>query len=281
VTLFDSMVADFRARTTTERDNAIHEAMQEIALAGLSRGGFFEKAVFCGGTCLHLFHGLDRFSEDLDFSLLAPDRSFRFEPFFDAVREEFRLAGKQIEILAKRKSRPTNVESAFLKETSDVYDIGFSTEKRIKVKLEVDVLPPPDLRTEMKLLLRPSSRWIRAYDLPGLFAGKVHAVLFRKWKTRIKGRDWYDFAWYVARGVALDLPHLRARAAQTDPDVDLSTPDALAAALDARIDAIDFAAARLDVEPFVSDPSALSIWSRDYFKAVVRQMKFAPSPPSA
>ena len=281
MTLFDSMVADFRARTTTERDNAIHETMQEIALAGLSRGGFFEKAVFCGGTCLHLFHGLDRFSEDLDFSLLAPDRAFRFEPFFDAVREEFRLAGKQIEILAKRKARPTNVESAFLKETSDVYDIGFSTEKRIKVKLEVDVLPPPGLRTEMKLLLRPSSRWIRAYDLPGLFAGKVHAVLFRKWKTRIKGRDWYDFAWYVARGVALDLPHLRARAAQTDPDVDLLTPDALAAALDARIDAIDFAAARLDVEPFVLDSSALSIWSRDYFKAVVRQMKSSSSPPSA
>ena len=275
MTLFDSMVADFRARTTTERDNAVHEVMQEIALAGLSRGGFFERAAFCGGTCLHLFHGLDRFSEDLDFSLLDPDPAFRFEAFFDAVREEFRLAGKEIVLLAKRKIRPTNVESAFLKDSSDVYDIGFASEKRPKVKLEVDVRPPSGLRTEMRLLLRPSSRWVRAYDLPGLFAGKVHAALFRKWKRRVKGRDWYDFAWYVARGVALDLAHLRARAAQTDPAVDLATPDAVAAALDARIDAIDFDAARADVVPFVSDPNALAIWSRDYFKAVVRQMKFS------
>lgn len=278
MTLFDSMVADFRARTTTEHDNAIHEVMQEIALAGLSRGGFFEKTAFCGGTCLHLFHGLDRFSEDLDFSLLDPDSSFRFESFFEAVREEFRLAGKEVVLLAKRKIRPTNVESAFLKESSDVYDIGFASEKRPKVKLEVDICPPSGLRTEMRLLLRPSSRWIRTYDLPGLFAGKIHAVLFRKWKSRVKGRDWYDFAWYVARGVELDLGHLCARAVQTDPSIDLASPDAVAAALDERIDAVDFNAARTDVIPFVSDPNILSIWSRDYFKAVVRQMKFSPPP---
>ena len=256
------------------KENVEHEVMQEIALAGLARGGFFEKAAFYGGTCLHLIHGLKRFSEDMDFSLLVPDASFSFERYFDAVKEEFRLAGREVEIQTKRKGQPNSIESAFLKDSSSVYDIGFTTEKRLKVKLEVDIDPPPHFTTEMKLLLRPRACWIRAYDLPGLFAGKASAALFRQWRTRVKGRDWYDFAWYVAQGAELDLAHLVERGKESGPETDLSTPSAVVAAFDARIDTIDFDTARADVLPFIDDERELEIWSRDYFKALVRQVKF-------
>lgn len=274
MTVFDEMVSEYGNVSGVARDNAMREVMQTIALAGLARGGFFSKAAFYGGTCLHLLHGLNRFSEDMDFSLLASDPAFRFEDYFSAVKEEFRLAGKDVEIKLKRKGMPSAIESAFLKESSDVYDIGFTTEKRLKVKLEVDIDPPPCFNTEMKLLMRPTSSWIRSYDLPGLFAGKVSAALFRKWRTRVKGRDWYDFAWYVAHGVELDLVHLAERGKESDPGIDLSTPEAVVAAFEAKIDTVDFAAAREDVLPFIGDARELDIWSRDYFKAVVRQMKF-------
>lgn len=274
MTLFDEMVEAYKVKSVNEKENAVYEVMQEVALAGLARGGFFSKAAFYGGTCLHLFHGLERFSEDMYFSLLAPDPSFAFEDYFEAVKDEFRLAGREVEIKSKRKGRPNSIESAFLKESSDVYDIGFTTEKRPKVKLEVDIDPPPRFNTEMKLLVRPSSCWVRIYDLPGLYAGKASAALFRKWKNRVKGRDWYDMAWYVSRGAELDLTHLVERGKESGPGVDLSTPEAVVAAFDARIDSIDFNSAREDVEPFIENISELKIWSRDYFKALVRQIKF-------
>ena len=189
MTLFDKMVSDMRLAPGVAEVNIQHEVMQKIALAGLARGGFFEKAAFYGGTCLHLMHGMRRFSEDMDFSLLKPDLGFRFEDYFPAVVEEFRLAGKEVEIKMKHKGQPSAIESAFLKESSDVYDIGFTTEKRLKVKIEVDIDPPPKFATEMATMASPRTFWVRSYVLPDLFAGKVSAALFRKWKNRVKGRD--------------------------------------------------------------------------------------------
>ena len=272
MTLFDQMVSELSAQPSVREDNVVHEVMQLIALAGLSRGGFFEKAAFYGGTCLHLLHGMERFSEDMDFSLLEPDLSFRFEDYFPSVVEEFKMAGKDVEIKMKHKGQPSAIESAFLKETSDVFDIGFTTEKRIKVKIEVDINPPPKFRTEMKLVDRPRKFWVCSYDLPGLFAGKVSAALFRKWKTRVKGRDWHDLAWYVQHRVPLDLTHLAERAKESAPEVDVSTREKLVAAFDARIDAIDFEDAKRDVLPYLKDPSELDIWSRAFFKEYVRKI---------
>lgn len=274
MTLFDQMVADLSMRSSVREDNAVHEVMQLIALAGLSRGGFFEKAAFYGGTCLHLLHGMERFSEDLDFSLLAPDPDFRFEDFFEAVVEEFRMAGKDVEIKMKRKGRPSAIESAFLKEATDVFDIGFTTERRIKVKIEVDVNPPPRFRTEMRLLDRPRMCWVRSYDLPCLFAGKVCAALFRTWRNRVKGRDWHDLVWFVQHRVKLDLAHLVERARESAPGVDVSTPERLMSAFDRRIGSIDFDSAAQDVLPYLEDRSGLDIWSRDFFKEYVRKIVF-------
>lgn len=275
MTLFDKMVSDMRQQPDVMEDNIQHEVMQKIALAGLARGGFFEKAAFYGGTCLRLLHNMRRFSEDMDFSLLEPNCNFRFEDYFPAVVEEFKLAGKDVEIKMKHKGQPSAIESAFLKETSDVFDIGFTTEKRLKVKIEVDIDPPPKFSTEMKTVTSPRTFWARSYTLPDLFAGKVSAALFRKWKRRIKGRDWYDVAWYITKRVPLDLTHLVERAKESAPKADVSTPEKVIAAFDARIDAIDFDNARADVEPYVMDKSELDIWSAEFFRQMVRMIKFA------
>ncbi len=275
MTTFDSMVAEFRRKNAADERNAIHEVMQQIALAGLARGGFFQKAAFYGGTCLRLLHDMRRFSEDMDFSLLEPDRNFRFEDYFPAVVEEFKLAGKDVEIKMKHKGQPSAIESEFLKESSDVFDIGFTTEKRQKVKIEVDIDPPPKFSTEMCVLNEPRSCIVRAYTLPDLFAGKVSAALFRKWKRRIKGRDWYDVAWYIAMRVPLDLAHLVERAKESAPEADVSTPEKVIAAFNARIDSIDFENARVDVEPYVMDKAELDIWCADFFRQMVRKIEFA------
>ena len=275
MTTFDSMVAEFRQKNAADERNAIHEVMQQIALVGLARGGFFQKAAFYGGTCLRLLHGMHRFSEDMDFSLLEPDRNFRFEDYFPAVVDEFKLAGKGVEIKMKHKGQPSAIESAFLKESSDVFDIGFTTEKRQKVNIEVDVDPPPKFSTEMRVLNEPRSCVVRAYTLPDLFAGKVSAALFRKWKRRVKGRDWYDVAWYIAKRVPLDLAHLVERAKESAPEADVSTPEKVVAAFDERIEAIDFEDARADVEPYVMDKSDLDVWCADFFRQMVRKIQFA------
>ena len=272
MTLFDQMVAELKKNPNVREDNVLHEVMQQIALAGLSRGGFFEKAAFYGGTCLHLLHGMSRFSEDMDFSLLEPDRDFRFEDYFPAVVEEFKMAGKDVEIKMKHKGQPSAIESAFLKETSDVFDIGFTTERRLKVKIEVDIDPPPKFSTEMKLVDLPRKCWVRSYDLPGLYAGKVGAALFRKWKNRVKGRDWYDVAWYIQHRVELDLVHLVERAKESEPTADVSTREKLLETFDARIDSIDFENAKQDVLPYLKDPTEVDIWSREFFKEYVRKI---------
>ena len=274
MTTFDSMVAAFRLANAADERNATHEVMQQIALAGLSRGGFFEKAAFYGGTCLRILHGMRRFSEDMDFSLLEPDLGFEFERYFPAVVEEFKLAGKDVEIKMKHKGQPSAIESAFLKESSDVFDIGFTTEKRLKVKIEVDIDPPPKFKTEMRVLGEPRNCLVRAYDLPGLFAGKVSAALFRKWRNRVKGRDWYDVIWYVNKRVPLDLVHLVERAKECEPTADVSSPEKVIAAFDAKIDAIDFENAKLDVDQYLMDKSELDIWSRDFFHQMVRKIVF-------
>ena len=275
MTLFDEMVANMKRDQDVTEDNVLHEVMQQIALAGLARGGFFQKAAFYGGTCLRLLHGMHRFSEDMDFSVLEPDLSFRFEDYFPAVVEEFKLAGKDVEIKMKRKGQPSAIESAFLKESSDVFDIGFTTEKRLKVKIEVDIDPPPRFSTEMKAVSTPRTFWARSYTLPDLFAGKASAALFREWKHRIKGRDWYDIAWFISKRVPLDLAHLVERAKESAPEADVSTPEKVLAAFDARINSIDFDNARKDVEPYVMDKLELDVWCADFFRQMVRKIEFA------
>ncbi|MBW7881724.1 MAG: nucleotidyl transferase AbiEii/AbiGii toxin family protein [Caldilineaceae bacterium] len=256
-----------------EREHALREVMQEIALAGLQRGGFFDKAAFYGGTCLRIFHGLPRFSEDLDFSLLVPDREFRLEPYFDAMRGEFASFGFDVEITAHAKSANSEVVSAFVKQGTSIHDVQVRGQRHLKIKFEVDTDPPPGFATEERLLLQPYSFYVKCYALPDLHAGKLHALLFRKWKNRVKGRDWFDFEWYVRNAVPLHLAHLEQRARQSgDWEGAAMGPADLKTLLRQRIDALDVEQARADVRPFLRDARVLEIWSARYFHDLADRM---------
>lgn len=259
-----------------EKEHALREVMQEIALAGLQRGGFFDKAAFYGGTCLRIFHGLPRFSEDLDFSLLAPDAAFVLEPYFRVLREEFAAFGFEVSVEARRKTVDTAVVSAFLKQGTSIYDVRVAGQRVLKIKFEVDTDPPAGFATEERLLLQPYSFYVKCYASPDLYAGKLHAVLFRRWKNRIKGRDWFDFEWYVRNGIPLNLAHFEQRARQSgDWSGGPLTQETVQDLLLARIETLDVALARRDVEPFVRSAEELAIWSTRYFRDLVRKMVFA------
>ncbi len=269
--LYERMLSTYDQSTDTGRRNAIYEVSQQLVLAGLSNGGFFDKAAFYGGTCLRIFHGLDRFSEDMDFTLLKEDRSFNFEQYFQPVIDQFSVVGRKVEIKKKDKKSFGKVESAFLKDNTDVYDLSFQTERSIKVKIEVDIVPPMKFSTEQKLLLQPMSFMTRCVSLPDLFAGKMHALVFRTWKSRVKGRDWYDFEWYVRNGIELNFRHLQERIHQfNDREMTLNE---FMDALNNRLATTDINQVKADVLPFLNNPRDLEIWSNDYFLQLASMIK--------
>ena len=269
--IFDNMLSRYELATEQQKRNAIFEVNQQIILAGLYAGGFFESAAFYGGTCLRIFHRLQRFSEDMDFSLLAPDENFDFSKYFQPIVDAFALVGREVEITKKDKKSFGKVESAFLKDNTDVYDVTFQTEKSIKIKIEVDTCPPLNFTTEQKLLLQPHSFMTRCFTLPDLFAGKMHALVYRAWKNRVKGRDWYDFEWYVRNGVALDFAHLAERCKQFNGEY--ITPESFKAKLIERLSTADIKQVKEDVLPFVRNPKELDIWSNDYFVQLAEMVR--------
>ena len=261
--IFEQMIAQHTIAGDNDRKNALYEVMQQVVLSGLYRGGFFKVAAFYGGTCLRIFHGLRRYSEDMDFSLLTKNPNFTLETYFPAIIEEARLLGRTVTITKKDKRTFGKVESAFLKDNTDVYNLTFQTEKTLKIKIEVDINPPLEFSTEQKLLMQPFSFTTRCFTLPDLYAGKMHALTFRAWKNRIKGRDWYDFEWYVRNRVALDFDHLRVRTKEFN-DIDL-TKELFKELLKERISKADIDVVKADVIPYIIDKRELDIWSNDYF----------------
>lgn len=275
MTLLQQMLSKYPVSSSDQADSALREVMQEIALAGLNRGGFFEKAAFYGGTCLRIFYGLPRYSEDLDFSLLQVNPEFSLEPYFKAVREEFSALGIDVEISAKNKVAKSQIESAFVKNNTQVFDIHLQNKRQIKIKFEVDTLPPLGFVTEEKLLLQPFSFYVKCFSLQDLYAGKMHALIYRQWKNRVKGRDWFDFEWYVSRGVALNLAHFVERARQSGglTEATLSEFDFMVL-LRRKIESLDAQNAKKDIERFILDSRALEIWSQDYFLQLAKLVKF-------
>ena len=270
--IFNQMLSGYDITTEQQKRNAIFEVNQQVILAGLYNGGFFNEAAFYGGTCLRIFHGLQRFSEDMDFSLLAPNENFDFTQYFQPIIDQFALVGREVEIRKKDKKNFGKVESAFLKDNTDVYDITFQTEKSVKIKIEVDTQPPLKFKTEQKLLLLPQSFMTRCFTLPTLFAGKMHALVYRAWKNRVKGRDWYDFEWYVRHNIPLDFTHLSERALQFNQEkLDKET---FLQKLNERLATADINQVKADVLPFVRNPKELDIWSNDYFLQLAKMIRF-------
>jgi hypothetical protein len=278
-------IAGYKPRNADEARQALREIMQEIALAGLSRGGFFEKAAFYGGTALRIFHGLDRFSEDLDFSLLKASRDFSLDPYFSAIETEFDALGLSVSIREKRKKQSSNIDSAFLKSDTVwrelIYEgaipqIGLDHKPTITIKLEVDLEPPGGFETEDLLLVKPVSFYVKCFTLPHLFAGKMHALLFRKWKENVKGRDWYDMEWYIKKGVALDLDHFLMRARDSgDWKKHTIAENEFHDLLKQKITTVNMDRVKADISRFIANPVKLDIWSPGYFQDLAKHLKFS------
>jgi len=281
-------IGEYNPQNEEEILYALREIMQEITLAGLSRTNFFEKAAFYGGTALRIFYGLDRYSEDLDFSLLKPDSDFSIEPYFKAILDEFKSLGLTVSIKEKKKTKQTAIDSAFLKAETIWQEIvledliketGVRSNKTLKIKIEVDRQPSLDFKTEGKLLLRPFSFYVKCFTKPSLFAGKMHALLFRKWLTRVKGRDWYDLEWYIKKGIHLDVNHFLTRAKDTnDWQEDSISNEQIIELLDTKIKSVSFSSIKEDVVRFIQNDDVLNIWSPEYFKDLIEQIKFENAP---
>lgn len=277
-------IAEYNPRNEEEILSALGEIMQEITLAGLSRTDFFEKAAFYGGTALRIFHGLDRYSEDLDFSLLKPNSDFSIEPYFKTILDEFKSLGLTVSINEKKKTKQTAIDSAFLKAETIWQEIvlediiketGVRSNKTVKIKIEVDRQPPLNFKTEEKLLLRPFSFYVKCFSKSNLFSGKMHALLFRKWKNRVKGRDWYDLEWYIKKGIPLDVNHFLTRAKDTnDWQEDNISTEQIIELLDMKIKSVSFSSIKEDVVRFIKNDDVLSIWSPEYFRKLIEKIKF-------
>ena len=273
--IFDTMLSRYEIKTNDDYNNALHEVMQQIALAGLYRGGFFDRAAFYGGTCLHIFHKLQRFSEDMDFSLLQPNKDFKLEDYFAPIINEFTALGRDVVINKKERKNQSNIESAFLKDDTAVYNLQFRTERSVKIKIELDINPPLGFSTESKLLLLPYSFMSRCYTLPCLYAGKMHALIFRKWNNRVKGRDWYDFEWYVRNNVALDFAHFCERTRQFEnPAFEQLSIESFKKLLKDKIANTNIDLVKADVKPFLKNPSEMDIGSTEYFTQLVDMIQY-------
>ena len=283
--VIQEMLNRYDANDLSGKKDALKEVVQEIVLCGLSRAGFFRKAAFYGGTALRVFHNLDRFSEDLDFSLEAADESFLLSDYFSALRKEIASFGLNVEISEKVKSGDSAVQSAFLKGNTKEHMLMFFDADQaidripgnelIKIKFEVDTNPPALASFERKYRLLPVPYEVMLYDMPSLFAGKVHAVICRAWKSRIKGRDLYDYVFFLSKGAHLNIEHLKARLVQTgvwDVGKAFSVEDAKHLLYE-RFETIDYQQAKADVVPFLKNTSALDMWSADFFKQITEGLR--------
>ena len=283
--IIEQMLRQHEAETLTDKKNGIKEVVQEIVLCGLSRAGFFKEAAFYGGTALRIFHGLDRFSEDLDFSLMAPNPSFDLLRYLPALERELAAYGFNFKVEDRAKAIDSDIRSAFLKGNTREHMLVFYADERlarsfsgndtIKIKFEVDTTPPAYATFERKYRLLPIPYEVNLYDMPSLFAGKLHAVICRAWKSRVKGRDLYDYVFYLSQGTPVNLRHLNARLVDSgfDGAREDMTLEEIKDILHRRFESIDYDQARQDVLPFIKNPSAVEIWSKDFFFAITENMR--------
>jgi len=281
------MFEEYRLKYDGSVDRALAETIQAIALLGLSRTDFFAHAAFYGGTALRLLFNLDRFSEDLDFSLVKPLKEFRLSFYLGSLRNEMEAFGFTVEIEDHQKKLPTQIESAFIKANTRIHVIQAGVPGVIadrihrnavcRVKLEVDIDPPPYADFEVAFIDDPVPFSIQVYSGPSLLAGKMDAVLSRGWQSRVKGRDWYDFAFLVRKKIPLSLAHLEARLRQKGLYAETSplNEERCINLIDRRIESVDFDAAKADVIVFIHRPQDLDVWSMDYFRHVLKNLKFS------
>lgn len=274
------MLQRYKSHSIQEHDQALREILQEITLVGLWRGKFFEHAAFYGGTALRIFYGLDRFSEDLDFTLLTPNPQWSWRPFGEVIKNELASFGFDVTFEEKDKKSQTAIKSAFLKTPtvqelikigvhSDLFK-GVHRDTLIRVKVEIDTNPALEYPYEQKFLSQPIAVSIRCVEEESLFAGKMHAALYRAWKGRVKGRDWYDIVWFIRRKIPLNLSLFSKLAGEKE----VLSRDAFLDMAKARIAQLNVNAAIEDVVNFVRDQEAIQrTWSQEFFLHWIDQVQ--------
>lgn len=272
----EQMLSRYELDTIHDHENALKEIIQEIALLGLWRSKFYEKAVFYGGSALRILHKLERFSEDLDFSLIQPEKDFDIKKYLGAVKSELEFWGFEVSTEEKNRKGKSTIDSAFIKANTLIHllkiDSNLKTHKNavLKIKLEIDQDPAIGFTSDLKYHLHPIPFTIKTMTLPCLFAGKMHALLCRTITTNIKGRDWYDLIWFVKKNIPCDLYYLKNKMIQTGHinSSAVFTKDKLVELISKKIKKIDFGLAKSDVEPFLKNAGQrdeLRLWSGTFF----------------
>lgn len=274
--LIQEKLESYAPQTDEDEENAIKEITQEVVLYGLGEAGFFEDAIFQGGTCLRIIHGLDRFSEDLDFALKKPMSDFDLNKYLVKVSEVMQVFGYKIEVTGKDKASES-VKARFLKDDSIKKILNFEhrqdLRKKIQIKVEVDINPPSADKTEPNYIDFPIQFMLVTHDISSLFAGKIHALLCR---GHIKGRDWYDYVWYISKKSKINFPMLESALNQRGPWKDQGLKidkEWLHEKLNAKIESIRWEEAQRDVERFLrpEKKKTLELWSKDFFSKMTKK----------
>ena len=278
IELIQRRLDSYSPANQVEEEQAIKEILQEIALYGLWRAGFFEVAAFQGDTSLRILHKLPRFSEDLDFILKEPNPDFEWSGYLKPLLEGLEEFGLKSEVLDKS-HMDQRVKKALLKDNSIANQLNLAfyrgpAGQKMNIKLEIDINPPQGSGYEYTYLDFPLDFEVCHQDLSSNFALKIHALLCR---TYLKGRDWYDFSWYVAQKISPNLPHLQAALYQFGPWAEQSiTVDSawLRNAMLEKVAAIDWREAATDVERFLNatERQSLQLWSERFFRAKVESL---------
>ena len=282
--VIEQMITKYEIKNINDEINALKEIIQEIILAGLSRGGFFNEAAFFGGTALRIFYNLDRFSENLDFALIVPNKNFDLNKYFNYIERELKAYGLNLEINYKEKKIDSNITSAFVKgDTLELILKFFPNEenhvynhilKNIKIKFDVDINPPSGASYEDKYKLLPSPHQVKLYDKESLFAGKIHAILCRNWSKRTKGRDLYDYVFFIANNISINIELIKNKLiASNYIDIDSKFDiDVLKELLIKKFNEIDYKEAKEDIMPFVKNVDSLDVWNKDFFISITKKL---------
>ncbi len=280
----EEIIKSWKPKSLDEAKLMLRELLQQITLVGLSRASFFEDACFYGGTALRIFYGLNRYSEDLDFTLKEKNLAFSFAPYLEKIKEVASSYGMNLEITMKEKKKETPIESAFAKlNTRETFielhikddDVSFlHKDELIKVKFEVDCSPALGFKTESKWLDVPEFANVVTLDEASLFAGKIHAILCRNYKNTVKGRDYYDFLFYTRKRIKPNLLYLQNKLIDSgklreDEEFNL---EILQKMLKARMAEVDWKQVKDDASRFLLESEDLSYYNASLFVEMIDRL---------
>ena len=273
--MLEQLLDDYSEAPQLEREQAIREVIQELVLYGLSSAGFFNKAAFIGGTALRIFHGLKRYSEDLDFMLMQPG-DFDFNDYLPLVRQRLSVFGLNLEVKEKERKNPDIIAGLAVANTKelclaiyseDEYSKSIYRTQTTKVKIEIGKHMSDKAGYKGVVKTKPFIHPVTLCDMPTLFAGKIHAILFRKHWGKVKGRDLFDFAFYVRRNTPFNLDFLNDKMKSSSGSENEMIFDDVVIMLKDRFKSIDYELAKADVKPFLDEGEVreLDYWGPDYF----------------